>query len=314
MKTIGSSSYLADHDGNISQFVCYTPYGETLVDEHLTGVDPVLHTGTYRTRYLFNGKELDTETNLYYYGARYFEPNITVWYGVDPLTEKYPQYSPYAYCGAQPIIARDENGEWINYVVGAVLGAAVEYGSQVASNLLSGESLSNALTNNIDVADIAIAAVEGALTSGGSVIKNAAVKTAVSVGAEIVSNAVDVNVSSNGVDVNVNDTKTVVKETAVGLTVGAVADSKAVKKVTDKVTPQVKVQSINKTRKEVLEKSANSGTRMTNKDAKAKAKSTIAQQKSVNETLRNTNSNITGRVIKATANTVAKSIADSEDK
>ena len=39
MKTIGSTSYLTDHDGNVSQFVCYTPYGETLVDEHLTGVD-----------------------------------------------------------------------------------------------------------------------------------------------------------------------------------------------------------------------------------------------------------------------------------
>ena len=38
-KTIGSTSYLTDHDGNVSQFVCYTPYGETLVDEHLTGVD-----------------------------------------------------------------------------------------------------------------------------------------------------------------------------------------------------------------------------------------------------------------------------------
>ena len=29
-----------------------------------------------RTRYLFNGKELDTETNLYYYGARYFEDTV----------------------------------------------------------------------------------------------------------------------------------------------------------------------------------------------------------------------------------------------
>ena len=56
-----------------------------------------------RTRYLFNGKELDTETNLYYYGARYFEPVTTLWYGVDPLTEIHHDYSPYTYCIANPI-------------------------------------------------------------------------------------------------------------------------------------------------------------------------------------------------------------------
>ena len=63
-----------------------------------------------RTRYLFNGKELDTETNLYYYGARYFEPNVTVWYGVDPLTEKNVFTSPYVFCSANPIVRIDPDG------------------------------------------------------------------------------------------------------------------------------------------------------------------------------------------------------------
>ena len=65
----------------------------------------------YRTRYLFNGKELDTETNLYYYGARYFEPNIAVWYGVDPLTEKYPFTSSYVYCDGNPVKYVDPDGK-----------------------------------------------------------------------------------------------------------------------------------------------------------------------------------------------------------
>ena len=42
-----------------------------------------------------NGKELDTETGLAYYGARYYSPELSVWYGVDPLMEKYSAYSPY---------------------------------------------------------------------------------------------------------------------------------------------------------------------------------------------------------------------------
>ena len=64
----------------------------------------------YRTRYLFNGKELDTETNLYYYGARYFEPNIEVWYGCDPLAEKYPFNSAYVYCSGNPVKYVDPDG------------------------------------------------------------------------------------------------------------------------------------------------------------------------------------------------------------
>ena len=70
-----------------------------------------LHNGTYRTRYLFNGKELDTETNLYYYGARYFEPREILWYGVDPLTGKYPFNSGYVYCNANPVRYADPTGE-----------------------------------------------------------------------------------------------------------------------------------------------------------------------------------------------------------
>ena len=71
----------------------------------------ILHNGTYRTRYLFNGKELDNETNLYYYGARYFEPKEILWYGCDPLREKYPFTSSYVYCNANPVKYVDPDGE-----------------------------------------------------------------------------------------------------------------------------------------------------------------------------------------------------------
>lgn len=41
--------------------------------------------GEYENPYKFNAKKLDTETELYYYGARYYNPRLSVWYGVDPL-------------------------------------------------------------------------------------------------------------------------------------------------------------------------------------------------------------------------------------
>ena len=62
------------------------------------------------TPYRFNGKELDTETGLYYYGARYYNPVTTLWLGVDPLSSKKPNVSPYLYCLGNPINFIDPDG------------------------------------------------------------------------------------------------------------------------------------------------------------------------------------------------------------
>ena len=98
---LGSTSYITDRDGNATQFVCYKPYGEALVDEHAT---------SFESPWKFNGKELDTETGLYYYGARYYEPVLALWYGVDALTEKYPNMGGYVYCNNNPIKIIDPDG------------------------------------------------------------------------------------------------------------------------------------------------------------------------------------------------------------
>jgi len=63
--------------------------------------------------YKFNGKEFDQETGLYYYGARYMNPVTSLWYGVDPLAEKYSNSGGYVYCVDNPIILHDIDGkEW----------------------------------------------------------------------------------------------------------------------------------------------------------------------------------------------------------
>ena len=58
----------------------------------------------------FNGKELDQETGLYYYGARYMNPVTSLWYGVDALMEKYPTIGGYVYCVGNPIKHIDPDG------------------------------------------------------------------------------------------------------------------------------------------------------------------------------------------------------------
>lgn len=68
--------------------------------------------GVYDNPYKFSARELDQETGLYYYGARYYNPRISIWYGVDLLAEKYPSWSPYAYCGNNPINYIDPDGNF----------------------------------------------------------------------------------------------------------------------------------------------------------------------------------------------------------
>ena len=67
-------------------------------------------TQNYATPYKFTGKELDEETGLYYFGARYYAPRESIWLSVDPLAEKFPGVSPYTFCLNNPLIYVDPDG------------------------------------------------------------------------------------------------------------------------------------------------------------------------------------------------------------
>ena len=119
---LGSTSYITDDKANITQYDAYLPYGELLVDEHCSSED---------LPYKFNGKQFDEETGLYYYGARYMNPVTSLWYGVDPLAEKYKSIGAYVYCSANPIRLIDSdgkknlfvNGYW-NGFIGGLIGSS----------------------------------------------------------------------------------------------------------------------------------------------------------------------------------------------
>ncbi|MBQ6046460.1 MAG: RHS repeat-associated core domain-containing protein [Bacteroidales bacterium] len=58
----------------------------------------------------FTGKEKDSESGYYYFGARYFMPTLSIWNSVDPMADKYPSLSPYNYCAWNPIKLVDNDG------------------------------------------------------------------------------------------------------------------------------------------------------------------------------------------------------------
>ena len=103
---LGSTSYITDDKANITQYDAYLPYGELLVDEHNSSEE---------LPYKFNGKQFDDETGLYYYGARYLNPVTCLWYGVDPLAEKYKEIGSYVYCADNPINLFDPDGQKFIY-------------------------------------------------------------------------------------------------------------------------------------------------------------------------------------------------------
>ncbi|WP_373273142.1 RHS repeat-associated core domain-containing protein [Prevotella melaninogenica] len=103
---LGSTSYITDDHANITQYDAYLPYGELLVDEHSSSEE---------LPYKFNGKQFDEETGLYYYGARYMNPVTCLWYGVDPLAEKYKEIGSYVYCADNPINLFDPDGQKFIY-------------------------------------------------------------------------------------------------------------------------------------------------------------------------------------------------------
>lgn len=112
---LGSSNFITNLDGEVVQHIEYVPFGEVFIEER---------NNVWNTPYLFNAKEFDEETGMYYYGARYYNPRISIWLATDPSEEKYFGYSSYCYTGNNPIKLSDPNGkDWWDKTKG--FGAAI---------------------------------------------------------------------------------------------------------------------------------------------------------------------------------------------
>jgi len=130
---LGSTSYITDAKANITQFDAYLPYGELLVDEHSSSED---------MPYKFNGKELDQETGLYYYEARYLNPVTSLWMSVDSKTSKMPSWSPYSAFFNNSIRFIDPDGKEPTPAEAARIAAHV-YGDKKDNILIGGWRVSH---------------------------------------------------------------------------------------------------------------------------------------------------------------------------
>ena len=61
--------------------------------------------------FTFTGKEKDSESGFYYFGARYDDCDLSgLFLSVDPMSDKYPSLSPYNYCAWNPVKLVDPDG------------------------------------------------------------------------------------------------------------------------------------------------------------------------------------------------------------
>ena len=84
---LGSASLITDYKGNEYERLEYTPYGELWVDLSE-------YTGSTYLPFKFSAKEMDSETGLYYYGARYLDPKYSMWISADPALGEYFPVAP----------------------------------------------------------------------------------------------------------------------------------------------------------------------------------------------------------------------------
>jgi RHS repeat-associated protein len=104
---LGSTRVIVDNAGNIKAQYNYYPFGKQWEDPNLMA---------NTNRYTFSGKEKQTVKDLGFldFGARMLETEISRWFVIDPLAEKYYSVSPYVYCLNNPLKYVDPTGMYFD--------------------------------------------------------------------------------------------------------------------------------------------------------------------------------------------------------
>ena len=136
---LGSAQFVTDWRGKQYEHIEYTPYGELWIEEVAAGLD--------KLPFRFTGKEMDEETGLYYYGARYLDPKYSRWLSGDPALSDYIPKAPiddeakkhneklpgmggvyntvnlhlYHYAGNNPVKYTDPDGKEVELIRGSTL-------------------------------------------------------------------------------------------------------------------------------------------------------------------------------------------------
>lgn len=134
--------YLKDHLGNVRVVLNETGQAQQVTEYHAFGKAVSQTASNWQTnRYLYNGKELQPETEYLDYGARQYDPVLGRWMSIDPLSEKMRRWSPYVYAFNNPLRFIDPDGMRPTPLEAAMMSKHI-YGDKV--KLIGGWKVSTA--------------------------------------------------------------------------------------------------------------------------------------------------------------------------
>ena len=116
----GDVVQIIDANGVMQAEYVYSPWGEVISAEgDLAEINPLRYRGYY----------YDSETGFYYLQSRYYDPENHRFINADSYASTDSgnaiSCNMFAYCGNNPIIRSDDDGQFWHIIVGAVIGATV---------------------------------------------------------------------------------------------------------------------------------------------------------------------------------------------
>ena len=130
---LGSAVRMTNTTGDIVHSIAYDLFGKT-----------VYSTGSKNPSYQFTGQEFDTEIGLYYYGARYYDPEMGRFIQADTMLAGLNRYT---YCLNNPIIYTDPSGHNPHYQPGDTIYGEDGY-EYTVPDLPTGDSSGGGMNGN----------------------------------------------------------------------------------------------------------------------------------------------------------------------
>ncbi len=147
-----------DNTGTVLVRYKYDAYGKPTITYYNGGAS----TAVAKNPFMFRGYYYDSDLQLYYLNARYYDANTGRFISPDridvvcatpgALTDK----NLYAYCDNNPVMRVDYDGEYWHIVIGVAAGALIGGISSIVGQAVSGQK--------INWAEVAVSAASGALT------------------------------------------------------------------------------------------------------------------------------------------------------